>query len=69
MHRSYRTRASLEEDGALVLKNLPFPPGTRVEVTVRAADASAQAGEAPHGSSSSAEMMEPVVEHEWDVLE
>jgi hypothetical protein len=69
MHRSYRTRARLEQDGTLVLKNLPFPPGTRVEVTVRADDASAQAGEAPHGSSTSAEMTEPVMEHEWDVLE
>jgi hypothetical protein len=63
MHRSYRTRARLEQDGTLVLKNLPFPPGTRVEVTVRAADESAHAG-----TANSAEM-EPVMEHEWDVLE
>lgn len=59
----------LEEDGTLVLKNLPFPPGTQVEVTVRAADESAQAGESAHGSSTSGEMTEPVMEHEWDVLE
>ena len=69
MHRSYRTRARIEEDGTLILRNLPFPPGTRVEVTVRAADEGAQAGGAPHGSSASAEMTEPVMEHEWDVLE
>lgn len=69
MHRSYRTRARLEEDGTLVLKNLPFPPGTRVEVIVRAADESAQAGESPHGTANPAEMTEPVMEHEWDVLE
>jgi hypothetical protein len=69
MDRSSRTRVRLEEDGALVLKNLPFPPGTRVEVTVRAADESAQAGEAPHGTANPDEMTEPVMEHEWDVLE
>jgi hypothetical protein len=68
MQRSYRTRARLEQDGTLILRNLPFPPGTRVEVTVRAADESMQAGEAPHGTANPAEM-EPVMEHEWDVLE
>jgi hypothetical protein len=68
MHRSYRTRARLEQDGRLVLNNLPFPPSTRVEVTVRAADESPQAGEAPHGTPNPAEV-EPVMEHEWDVLE
>jgi hypothetical protein len=66
MHRSYRTRARIEEDGTLVLKNLPFPPGTRVVVTVYADDESSQAGESPHGVPDPAE---PVMEHEWDVLE
>jgi hypothetical protein len=64
MQKSYRTRARLEHDGRLVLSNLPFPPGTRVEVTVRAADESPQAS----GTANPAEM-EPVMEHEWDVLE
>jgi len=68
MHRSYRTRTRLEQDGTLVLKNLPFPPGTRVEVTVRASDESPSAGEVPHGTANPAEV-EPVMEHEWDVLE
>jgi hypothetical protein len=64
MHRSYRTRARLEQDGRLILTNLPFPPGTRVEVTVRAADESPQAGGTPNPAE-----VEPVMEHEWDVLE
>jgi hypothetical protein len=68
MQKSYRTRVRLEQDGTLVLKNLPFPPGTRVEVTVRAADERAQAGDSPHGIANPAET-EPVMEHEWDVLE
>ncbi len=68
MNRSYQTRARIEENGTLVLKNLPFSPGTRVEVTVRVADESAQAGDLPHGTQNPAEV-EPVMEHEWDVLE
>ncbi len=64
MHRSYRTHTRLEQDGKLVLNNLPFRPGTRVEVTVRAADEPPQAGGTPNPAE-----MEPVMEHEWDVLE
>jgi hypothetical protein len=68
MQKSYQTRARLEQDGTLVLRNLPFPPGTRVRVVVSAADESAQAGDSPHGTQNPAEV-EPVMEHEWDVLE
>lgn len=68
MQKSYQTRARLEQDGTLVLRNLPFPPGTRVVVTVYADDKSPQAGDSTHGTSNPAEM-EPVMEHEWDVLE
>lgn len=60
MQSVYRARARVGEHGELILENLPFTPGERVEVTIVRAGAS---------ESDPPQPMEPVTEHEWDVLE
>ncbi|HEU4454038.1 MAG TPA: hypothetical protein VFR81_13305 [Longimicrobium sp.] len=72
MQDEYRTRAKVGEDGRLTLEHLPFAAGDEVEVTIspRAADAAGPTFGTLKGTVQHyGEPMEPVEEHEWDVLE
>jgi hypothetical protein len=71
MQDDYRTRAKVGEDGRLTLEQLPFAAGDEVEVTIspRAAEAAGPTFGALQGTVQQYdEPMEPVEEHEWDVL-
>jgi hypothetical protein len=67
--QAYKTEATVEEDGSLIIRSLPFPRGERVEVIVLPAS--------PHPSSQDRYPLrgmpyeyhaptEPVAEDDWE---
>lgn len=70
MQQAYRAHAHVEENGKLMLENLPFPAGEEVEVIVLSEARKRRQERYPLRGSvlHYDDPMAPVAEDDWDVL-
>lgn len=67
--QDYRVKMTIEEDGSLTLKGLPFRPGERVEVLIRKCGGKAEKPYSSRGKSTdSADPFGGVAGKDWESL-
>lgn len=69
--QDYRVETSISSDGSLVVKDLPFPPGERVEVIIRTHNSGERKGKTYPLRGKPVRYTDPfgsVAEEDWEAL-